>query len=49
MTPIMFTGDHEYPFYKNQEAALRQLLDESGVTVSIDEFCKNWHMMNGGH
>ncbi len=49
MTPVMFSGDHEYPFYKKQEAALRQLLDESGVSVSTDEFCKNWHMMNGGH
>lgn len=48
MTPVMFAGDHEYPFYKNQEAGFRELLDQSGITDSIDDFCRKWHKMIGG-
>lgn len=48
MTPRMFTGDHEYPFYRVQEEAFAQLLKESGVDIPVDEFCRNWHRMNGG-
>lgn len=47
MTPVMFEGDHEYPFYQKQEAAMKQLLKESGVDSSVDEFCRNWHRLNG--
>ena len=47
MTPVKFDGDHEYPFYKKQEAAMTQLLKESGVDTSIDAFCRNWHKLNG--
>ncbi len=49
MTPRMFTGQHEYPFYKLQEASMIQLLKESGIEQSVDEFCRNWHKMAGGH
>ena len=48
MTPQKFTGDHNYPIYKNQEEAFSKLLLESGVTTPVDEFCRNWHMMTGG-
>lgn len=46
-TPIKFTGDHEYPFYKNQETELRRMFDHDGLTVSIEEFCRNWQHANG--
>ncbi len=49
MTPVKFAAGHEYPFYKNQEAEFRRMLDESGVTVLIEDFCKNWHLANGGN
>lgn len=48
MTPVMFAADHEYPFYKTQEAELQRMLSESGVTTSVEEFSRNWHIMNGG-
>lgn len=48
MTPKMFTSDHSYPFYKSQEEAFKNLLVESGITTSVEDFCRNWHMMNGG-
>ncbi len=48
MIPRMFTAEHSYPFYKSQEEAFKKLLQESGVTNSVDEFCRNWHLMNGG-
>ncbi|MCR4595894.1 MAG: LicD family protein [Lachnospiraceae bacterium] len=43
-----FTGLHDYPFYRTQEAAFLDLLAESGVTTPVDEFCRNWHNMRGG-
>lgn len=49
MTPVKFSALHEYPFYKIQEAEFRRMLDESGVNVSNEEFCRNWHLANGGH
>ena len=48
MTPVKFTGEHTYPFYKTQEKAFTELLRESGVEAPVDEFCRNWHKMNGG-
>ena len=48
MIPQKFTGDHNYPFYQTQEEAFRKLLKESGINNSVDEFCRNWHQMNGG-
>lgn len=48
MTPKMYLADHEYPLYKEQEKKLKQLLKDSGIDTSVDEFCRNWHMMNGG-
>ena len=47
MTPVRFTGEHTYPFYKTQEKAFAELLKESGVDTPVDEFCRNWHMLNG--
>ena len=47
MVPKKFTGDHEYPFYKNQEAALQEMFNEAGITTSIEEFCRNWERANG--
>ncbi len=49
MTPKKFTGQHEYPFYKLQEESMIRLLKESGIEQSVDEFCRNWHKMAGGH
>ncbi len=48
MRPVKFVSMHTYPCYKNQEAELRRLLDESGISLPIDDFCRNWHMINGG-
>ena len=48
MTPIRFAAGHGYPFYESQEEAFAKLLRESGVNTSVDEFCRNWHKMNGG-
>ena len=48
MIPKMFSAEHGYPFYGSQEEAFTKLLRESGVTSSVDEFCRNWHAMNGG-
>ncbi len=47
MTPVRNAGAHDYKFYSKQEAAFRQLLDESGITDPVDVFCRNWHRMNG--
>lgn len=47
MTPIKFTSEHEYPFYKNQEAALQQMFDADGMTTSIEDFCHNWQIAMG--
>lgn len=49
MTPVKFLSGHSYPFYKVQEEAFLKLLRESGVETPVDEFCRNWHMMNGGN
>ncbi|MCR4648829.1 MAG: LicD family protein [Lachnospiraceae bacterium] len=49
MTPKMFAAEHEYPFYKNQEEAFIKLLRESNVNTPVDDFCRNWHLMNGGN
>lgn len=48
MIPKMFTGEHNYPFYATQEQAFIELLRESGVEASVDEFCRSWHKINGG-
>ncbi len=48
MIPKKFTGEHNYPFYATQEKAFAKLLRESGVEAPVDEFCRNWHKMNGG-
>lgn len=48
MIPKKFTGEHNYPFYATQEKAFIELLRESGVESPVDEFCRNWHRMNGG-
>ncbi len=48
MTPVRFAAGHSYPFYRVQEEAFAKLLRESGVEVPVDEFCRNWHKMNGG-
>lgn len=47
MTPVKFTAFHDYPFYKTQEAALREMFDAEGMTVSIEEFCHNWQKAIG--
>ena len=47
MTPVRFTGEHTYPFYKTQEKAFIELLKEAGVESPVDEFCRNWHSMSG--
>lgn len=49
MTPKPFTGLHDYPFYKTQEKAFDQLLEESGIDTPVNEFCRNWHEMTGGN
>lgn len=43
-----YAASHEYPFYKNKEPEMKRLLEESGITLSLEEFCRNWHEMNGG-
>ncbi len=48
MTPKKFTSGHNYPFYKDQEEAFAKLLRESGITTPVDDFCRGWHMANGG-
>ena len=48
MTPIKFTAEHEYPFYRVQEEAFIKMLKEAGNEHSVDEFCSNWHKMIGG-
>ena len=48
MTPIKFTAEHEYPFYRVQEEAFIKILKEAGNEHSVDEFCSNWHKMIGG-
>lgn len=40
MTPVPFTSSHTYPFYKEEEQALRSYLDSHGYTGSIDDFVK---------
>lgn len=47
MTPVKWTASHEYPFYKNQEAALQQMFDADGMTTSIEEFCRSWQAAIG--
>lgn len=47
MTPQKWTASHEYPFYKNQEAALQQMFDADGMTTSIEEFCRSWQAAIG--
>ncbi|MBQ8945567.1 MAG: LicD family protein [Lachnospiraceae bacterium] len=47
MTPVRFAADHTYPFYATQEKAFVELLHESGVDTPVDEFCRNWHKLNG--
>jgi len=47
MTPVKFAAGHEYPFYKTQEAALQEMFDADGMTVSIEEFCRNWQKAIG--
>lgn len=47
MTPVKFVSGHEYPFYKKQEAALQQMFDSDGMTISIEEFCHNWQSAMG--
>ena len=47
MTPVRFAAEHTYPFYRTQEKAFIDLLHESGVTTPVDEFCRNWHKLNG--
>lgn len=45
MTPVPLSGDHEYPFYKNQEKEFIKMLRESGVTSTPEEFCRNWMLL----
>lgn len=47
MTPVRFSACHEYPFYKKQEAALREMFDADGMSISIEEFCRNWQRTIG--
>ena len=48
MTPVKFAGDHEYPFYKNQEAELKRIFKSEGIDTPIETFCVNWHNLKGG-
>lgn len=41
-----FVSDHNYPFYSNQEEALKELFISSGITTPIEEFCNNWSLLN---
>ncbi len=43
-----FTSYHNYPIYRTQQEAFSELLKQSGVSTSVDEFCRNWHELNGG-
>lgn len=45
MTPVPMSGDHDYPFYKNQEKEFIKMLRESGVTSTPEEFCRNWMLL----
>ena len=47
MTPVKFAAGHDYPFYKTQEAALREMFDADGMTIGIEEFCHNWQRAIG--
>lgn len=47
MTPVKFSSCHDYPFYRSQEAALREMFDADGMNISIEEFCHNWQKAIG--
>lgn len=46
-TPVMFTAEHEYPFYKKQEAELQNIFREAHIESSVTEFCHNWAKLLG--
>lgn len=41
-TPVKFTSEHNYPFYKSQQKALEEIFKEKGITRSIPEFCRDF-------
>lgn len=47
MKPVKFTSEHEYPFYKKQEAELKSIFKEQGIDTPIEEFCRNWQKATG--
>ena len=39
MTPIQGGGSHDYPFYKKQEQALKEVIEkEYNMSISDDDF-----------
>lgn len=47
MKPVRFTAEHEYPFYKKQEAELKSIFAEQGIQTPVEEFCRNWQKATG--
>jgi lipopolysaccharide cholinephosphotransferase len=47
MTPVRWSAAHDYPFYKKQEAALQEIFDADGMSISIEDFCHNWQAALG--
>lgn len=42
MTPIMAPSSHHYPFYSEQEKALKAYLESHGYSGSIEDFCRDY-------
>ena len=47
MTPKINLAGHDYPFYKKQEAELKEMFKNNGIDKSVEEFCRNWEVANG--
>lgn len=47
MTPVKGTANHDYPFYQKQEAEMKLIFQQEGITSSIEEFCHNWQKLTG--
>ena len=47
MTPVRGTSNHDYPFYKKQEAEMLAIFRQEGITSSVEEFCHNWQKLTG--
>ncbi len=40
--PIPLKSYHEYPFFKEQKAAMEKKLKAEGLNCSVEEFCRDW-------